>query len=122
MERKPAIGQRLYQQSRMDAGEYPEGTIINVMRDYECPDLSEVMVKFVNAATKGKSGKYHLIYNGDILWDARRKDFKVNTIEYIYVGEEEDFPETLEFKTFYVSDLEGNWSSSDGGMARWEIT
>jgi hypothetical protein len=118
----PRLGDAVHQQSREDHEEWPHGKVISIDRDYQDPEFSKALVLFKRPLTVKKTqGTDVLVYNDNILWDARDPGFKVNSLHYEYTGDEYSWGGETEIKEFWFSDFEGNWSSSDGGNARWEI-
>jgi hypothetical protein len=129
--RQPKRNDVVYMQSRMDSKEYPDGRIIQTMRNYEDPELSEVMIHF-----KSPPPTYEraiLTYNGEIHYEVvgdivrllegteRIEDLKPELFIYIFVGAEYAFEPCDEIITLSYMDLEGNYSSSAGGSGRWEL-
>lgn len=117
----PRKGDRLYDADRMHDKVYPEGTIVGIDKDYANEDDSEVHVCFVTPRTLERSGRWVLVLNDNIHWDARHSSFKVKSAYYLFVGEENSFPERTDYSSYTFAQLEGNWSSNDGGLGRWEI-
>lgn len=128
--RQPRRDDRVFLQRRMDCKEYPDGRIIQVMRNHEDPELSEVMVHF-----KSPPPAYEraiLTYNGEVnykivddmiqLYGADRiEELKSELFVYIFIGAEYAFEPCDEIITLNLMDLEGNYSSSAGGSGRWEL-
>jgi hypothetical protein len=122
MREYPRTGDAVFQQSREDHEEWPHGKIISIDRDYGFPDNNEILVLFKRPVTTRRTeGTHVLVYNDDILWDARKPDFKVNSFQYEWTGDEYSWGGETEIKSFRQYDFEGNWSTSQGGNARWEI-
>lgn len=117
----PRINERVYSQSRMDEGLYPDGTIVHVEKEWGDEDQSEVIVEFRRPSTiRHAGGRWVLVINDNIHWDAR-DDLVIKSQRYEYLGQEYGFPESTDICSYRFYDLDGNWSSSSGGQARWEV-
>ena len=118
----PRKGDRVYDYSRFNAEEYPDGVVAYIERDWSCPENSQVVVKFQQPLSIRRSpGQYLLEINGTLLWDARKPDFKAESYHYVWSGEEYSWGGETALVTYWSSDFEGNWSSHAGGSGSWEL-
>jgi hypothetical protein len=120
----PRKGDAVHQQWKEDHEEWPHGRVISIDRDYQDIEQSKVLVLFKQPLiTRRTKGSFILIYNDNIFWDARKSKFFVilENPTYEYTGDEYSWGGETDIKEFWFSDFEGCWSSSQGGMARWEI-
>lgn len=129
----PREGDRVYQQSRADQEEWPHGEIVMIERDWSNLDSSTALVKFfAHKNIIQQHGENVLVYDGSLHWKLDQgmvwtpendwSELDQSKFSYLFTGEEYSWGGCDDLKTIWFEDFEGNWSSSDGGNARWEIT
>jgi hypothetical protein len=128
----------VYCQSRYDEARWPHGEIVNIERDYDCPENSEVTVMFQRPIEyKRTQGAFVLQYKGSSFWSIKGllgeieyydvsgvkvcEDIDRTQWRYIYTGEEYAFGGECELITYWFYDFEGNWDTTSGGMGRWDV-
>jgi hypothetical protein len=134
----PRRRETVYSQSRMDEASWPHGEIVNIERDKDCEENSEVLVMFKRPQEyRRTTGQHELTYKRCTTWSVKGlrgevqyndesgaqvcEDINHTQWSYVFTGEEYSFGGETELITYWFSDFEGNWDSSDGGMGRWDI-